>query len=77
MTIAPEKIKKYNFDFGTEPNYQVIVDDFDIVKKEELNELVFPNYQFFFAALLILFCQIRKYSDLFTKRLSRGCLVRT
>jgi len=33
-------IKKTDFYYGEEPNYQVVVDNFDVVKKSELNQLI-------------------------------------
>jgi hypothetical protein len=35
-----EKLKKIDFYFGAEPNYQIVVDDYDVVKKLELNKLI-------------------------------------
>jgi hypothetical protein len=35
-----DKLKKVDFYIGAEPNYQVIIDDFDIVKKNEVAKLL-------------------------------------
>jgi hypothetical protein len=35
-----EKLKKVDFYFGAEPNYQVVVDNYDVIKQTELNKLL-------------------------------------